>query len=362
MKATSIILIILYFVAFILGGYFFYTRYYKKIISPEVSKPVENKTEYIYYSSDNNLYQLNPGILKQSPKDITNIRLQSTGQVSNMVVAKEEGLFFYDSLTPENTWEIWKVSLKDNSSEKLFSSQTPGLENFQNFRNPQISKDNQKLAFIATHNTDNLFYYDLKNTSLINLTGQLFQGNIGSFSWSPDSKKLFFSSSTEDLGAIYQVDTNKKLEKLWEGQGKINKIIAVKDKIIFSQQEKNSDDANINLNILALSDNKKQAITDLSFPKQAANFETTINGDYIVLETKDKSQAKSDLYLLKNDGTNLLQLTDDGLSSQAVFSPDGSKIAFWVQGDGIYIMNINKSQRQKILNNQESIYKILIWS
>jgi len=362
MKTTTGLLIILYFGIFTLGGYFFYTKYYQKIISPEVATPKENKTENIYYSAVNSLYQLNPGILKQSPQEIPTIRLQSTGQVAQMEIVKADNIFFYDTLTPQNNWEIWKVSLNDNSSEKLFSNQTPGLENFKNFRDPQVSKDNLELAFIATHDEiDNLFLYNLKNKNLTNLSHQLFQGKIDSYSWSPDSQKLFFSSSSSDQGTIYQIDVGKKLDKLWEGPGQINKITGLKDKVIFSLTE-SGENPNINLNLLTLSDKQKKAITNLTLPKQVKNFQLSLNGDYLVAEVAEKDQQKSDLYLLKSDGTNLLQLTDDGRSSKAVFSPEGSKIAFWVKGDGIYIMNINKNQRQKILNYEENIDQILRWS
>jgi len=362
MKKTTVILIILYFAFFAGAGYFLYHKYYAKLSQPEVSTKFSKKEEqnYIYYASGNNLYQLNPGVLTQSPQEVPTIRLQSTGKVARMEIDRSDRLFFYDTLTPQNDWEIWQVSLTDNVSSKIFSNQIAGLENFKNFRQPQVSPDNQKLAFLASHdNVDNIFIYQIKEKSLENLSDQVFQGKISSLSWSPDGEKIVLAGNEPSTNSLQSLDLNRKKDKLWEGVGQIQKVIWLPQTIVFSLQE--TKDNQLTVNLYSLENQTKKPLTDVAFPKIISDFQVSADKTYLVFEIEDTQTKKTDLYLEKSDGTNILQLTDDGQSLQAVFSPEGNKITYWLKGSGIYLMNINKTSNQKILNDEEGAIKILLW-
>ena len=54
----------------------------------------------------------------------------------------------------------------------------------------------------------------------------------------------------------------------------------------------------------------------------------------------------SQIFLVRSDGTGLVQLTSDGLNSEPTWSPDGTRIAFVRRAGGtnqIYVMNADGS-------------------
>ncbi len=361
-KIKTFLIIIVYFAIFAIGGYFLYTKYLHKIINPEqTSSNTTTQKQFIYYAQGNNLYQLNPEIPTQNPNE-PNARLQSTGKVEEMAIETSDKLLFYNVVTPDAESEIWQVALSDNTSEKLFHQKTPGLENFKNFRYPRVSPDNLKLAFIATHgNTDNIFVMEIKSRNLTNLMTEDFQGQINSLAFSPDSKNIAFNSNSANTTLLETVNMGKKVQKIWEGDGQIKKIIYLKTKIILILKEGTDDKPSINLFAMNLLDSQKTKLTDLVYPKKVSDFEISPDEQYLVYDTEDAQTQKKDIYLEKTDGTNLLQLTDDGKSTESVFSPESNKISFWIIGSGIYTMTIGKTQEQKILNYDDKIDKILLW-
>lgn len=60
------------------------------------------------------------------------------------------------------------------------------------------------------------------------------------------------------------------------------------------------------------------------------------------------------IYVMNNDGTELVQLTEEGNNYQPCFSPDGKKIAFVSDRDGnaeIYIMKSDGSKQERLTEN-----------
>ncbi|OGD56903.1 hypothetical protein A2V71_04100 [Candidatus Berkelbacteria bacterium RBG_13_40_8] len=362
LKIKTFLLVVVYFAIFAIGGYFFYSLYFHKIINPEekTTSPSSQK-QFIYYTQGNNLYQLNPDIPTQSPTE-PNVRLQSTGTVEEMAIDTQEQLLFYNAITPQEEYEIWQVALSDNTSEKLFSQKTPGLENFKNFRYPRVSPDNLKLSFVATHgSTDNIFVMEIKSRNLTNLMKEDFQGQINSPAWASDSKEIAFNTNTETSSLLETVDLEKNTQKIWEGEGQIQKIVYLKAKVIFSLKEGAGDKLSISLAAIDPSNSQVTSLTDLVYPKKVSDFGISPDEQYLVYDTEDSLTQKKDIYLEKTDGTNLLQLTDDGKSAESVFSPESDQVAFWVAGSGIYTMTIGKTQKQKILNYDDKIGQILLW-
>ena len=67
---------------------------------------------------------------------------------------------------------------------------------------------------------------------------------------------------------------------------------------------------------------------------------------------------KLDICVINPDGTELQQLTDDGLSYHARWSPDGEKIAFLSGPSSVVslkVMNADGSNKVELVNNQEDI-------
>jgi Tol biopolymer transport system component len=122
------------------------------------------------------------------------------------------------------------------------------------------------------------------------------------------------------------------------------------------------DGESVNLFQLGLKSENIFRITDLIAPKKVSQFQLDNNKKQIVYEVQEGN--KSDIYLVKTDGTNKIQLTLDGLSREPVIKPSGEDVAFRRASDGIYVIRIDKSSEKKILNFTESgetKIKLLLW-
>lgn len=361
MKPQTVLLIALYLIIFGLIGYFLYQRYFNKIINlPDNSQTAIVPDKTIFYNQGNNLYQLNADVLNASSKDIANLRLQSTGQVNSIVINKTSNLFFYEVTTPTQNQEIWQVNLKDNQSEKLVSNQTPGLENCSNFRNPKLSADQQYLAFITTcESQDLIFSYNLTEKSFTNLTYPNFQGQISDIDWSKSNPSLYFITTTGGKSSLENINLKGEIQSLWENPTVISKLTITDKKIILTYQPNEV----INLGFFDIGNyNKINPITDLVSPKSVIRYNVSSAGNKIVYQVNDKNTKQNDIFTVGVDATNLLQLTNDGKSYYPIFSPNGEKIAFWIEGEGIYTIGVNKTSKSKILNDQSTINNIIIWS
>jgi len=361
MKLRTFLFVVLYFLIFVIVIYFLYVKYYHRFFNKNQGQsiPQENRQELIYYTSGNNLFQLNPYALTQNSADIPNLRLQSTGVINQLCIDTKRNLFFYSVLTPAKNYEIWKVSLKDNSSEKLFSAQTPGLEKYKNFRDPKLSYDNQKLGFIASHDQiDNLFSWQIDDSVLTNLTSENFSGEVTDFAWSPDTNKIALAGVINSKNVIKILD-EKSINDFLVQDDTIKQLEYLKNTLIFSQIPKDSIATNI-LSI-ALADKKITPLTDFAAPKTVSDFAVSLDGQNLVFTGHDNQTHQNDIYILKTDGTDLLQLTTDGKSSEPVFSPKSDQIAYWSKNVGIFIIKTNKANPQKILNSESPIDKILTW-
>lgn len=365
MKKTTVFLIIIYLIIFIAAAWWFYGRYFRDLIVPEKNTVTvsftPNKT--IFYTIENNLYLLNADNLNKSLNETGTIRLQSTGQVQTVSLDQTKQFIVYDSITPLNSSEgsaIWKVSLSDNHSEKLFSQQSSGLENYDNFRNPQMSMTGNHMAFIASHDsTDDIFIWNILTNNLMNLTSQSVKSKIVSLTWSSIELKVYYSSYDNANSSINLIDLEKNNQLITTSPGQITRMYALQDRLILTNKDNSSTD---NLAyILYSKNNVVSPITDLKTPKTVKKFDVSASGKKVVYQVEDSSLKTNDLYIANIDGSNLLQLTTDGKSKFGVFSPASDKIAYWVENSGIFTMGITKINPQKILNNDKTINNLALW-
>src|SRR2546426_10002956 len=72
-------------------------------------------------------------------------------------------------------------------------------------------------------------------------------------------------------------------------------------------------------------------------------------------DTKIGFQAGGDIYVINADGSSLVNVTNNAAADGgSVWSPNGSKIAFWTNRDGndeIYVMNAYGSRPALVSNN-----------
>lgn len=362
MKPITIFLIILYLTVFTLAGVWFYYKYFHQVtVSNNETQVIGlNKDKTIFYTVDNNLYQLNADNLNRSSSDVATYRLQSTGKVQSIAVDPKNEFFVYDCLTPTNTSEIWQVSFKDNHSEKLFSSSTPGFEMYNSFRSPKMSKTDRQMAFVASNQgVDDIFAWDIEPNTTENLTSKSVKEKITAFDWSTTELKIYFATQDNDIVGLKSIDLKKAAANLFDGVNKITQMDVLTDKIIVLFLDSNEI---ANLGYFTLKDPKTiTPITDLKTPSTVMSFDLSKDGSQIVYQTQDTLAKTNDLYITNTDGTNLLQLTTDSKSYCPIFSPDGKKFAFFLKDSGVYTMDTLKSNKTKILNEEGKIDNLILW-
>lgn len=76
--------------------------------------------------------------------------------------------------------------------------------------------------------------------------------------------------------------------------------------------------------------------------------------------------SRADIWIMRSDGTNIVNLTDDNaISTAPAWSPDGRKIAYWSNdGDdaGIYIVNMDGDRPQLVTTYGEAPFWAPVWS
>ena len=98
-----------------------------------------------------------------------------------------------------------------------------------------------------------------------------------------------------------------------------------------------------NLELTLINSNGTDPITITTLVSEVQDPDFSPDGQEIVFSLIDN--GLSNLWKINTDGTNLIQLTTDGLSRQANFSPDGAQIVYINDGD-IAVMNRDGSNPQ----------------
>ncbi len=316
-----------------------------------------NDQKSIYYLSKNNLYLIKPDVTNPTPQEIISVDLQSVGKIIDISIDKKNAFSFFTAAISEDNTKIWKAYLEQKTFEKSFSDQTPGLENFKNFRKPIISPDNQKVAFIASRsNTDNIFVMNLKNEDLVNFSGSVYEGNISCYDWSTDSQKIVFVDTKTDKNSIKMISLDRQLKNIYDTNAQITQVNSLKEGIVFLEQ---SNDSSVNL--LNLSSGQVTSLIDYSYPKEISQYNLSSNKQFIVYETRDLVSLKTDLFKINIDGSNLLEIAGDGNSQSPIISAQSSRIAFWVKDTGIIIVDTNKTWSKKVLLSKEIIDNLIVW-
>jgi len=360
-RIITILLIFGYLLAFSLAGFLFYDRYLKfKIVNTEIGSK-ENSQSKIYYTTGNNLYSLNAEIINQQVKQNQTNLAQSTGKIDQLTINPKTVNLFYDSLNLDNKWEIWKVNQKDNGSQKVFSSQIAGFENFTSFTNPKISPDGQQVGFIASKKTENyLFITKADDTgNFKNISANITNQAIVDFGWSPKDNKIALITFGDAFSvAIINLD-DTTLKNIYTTKDELAELSWNESSLYFLSKNANNE---TNLNKIDIPEGSSQAIpTNISGLKSIQKYFFDNLGEHIAYEVKSQDPIGTDVYLSNYAGENLIQLTKTGEAVGAVFSTNEDYLAFFDK-DGIYRLDIKQNKKEKILNLKTPIDKILAWS
>ena len=359
MKQTTILLFILYFL--ILAGavtvfYLKYVRNYTPVETQALQIETVSLQPLIYYSKVNILSTVDP-VIKDGTTNTETFETQ--GEIGALDLNKSQSQLTYEQKNTSSNWEIWQGDTSNIEKEKIAFINEAKFGNYQDFTKPKYSPDMTKLAFLASGSTmDTIFVENL-------LTGT-FQKiiddstiKIADFSWDKASDKLIYCSSNPSAGqlknACFSVTKEgKENTKLFEQE--VKKVSWDKTDEIFYLSRADTP----HIYTAGSANQNNTQIDDVATPKKIVNFQINPTGKKIVYEIV--SDQKSDIYLSDINGTNRFQLTDDGNANQPIFADSTTQeIAFLRQKDGIYTINFNKTNEQKIVSLKDTINFLLLW-
>ncbi|MCL5407265.1 MAG: hypothetical protein M1429_02105 [Patescibacteria group bacterium] len=359
MKQTTILLFILYFLILAGGVTAFYLKYvrnYTPVATQTLQVETVNLRPLIYYTKTNILSSVDPD---PQNKISTTITLEAQGEIGQLDLNKPKSQFAYEQKNANSNWEIWQGDSSNLQKEKVgFIDQTK-FGNFQDFSKPKYSPDMTKLAFLAQGSTTDTIFVENLATGVLQKIINDSAVKITDYSWDKASKKLIYCSSNPPAGqsknACFSV-TQEGQENTLVFEREVKKISWDKTDNIFYL----SRDDIPHIYTVSPGNQDHTQIDDVTAPKKIVGFQINPDGKKIVYEII--ADQKSDLYLSDTTGANRFQLTNDDNASQPIFSDTAiEKIAFLRQKDGIYTINLDQTNVQKVVSLKDTINSLLLW-
>jgi Tol biopolymer transport system component len=220
--------------------------------------------------------------------------------------------------------------------------------------NPDWSPDGAKIAFTnSLAPNDDIYVMDANGSNQVQLTnGPGTAANFGP-SWSPDGAKIAFTSTRDPAGPfgpnfeVYVMDANGSNQiRLTDDPGP-------------DYRPDWGRGASGGPTPTPAPTGTPSSPTPTAPPHTPTPFPTPIlppagNGK-IAFESSRSGMSQANIHVMEADGANPINLTPEPfLDSFAVWSPDGTKMAFSSDRDGnheIYVMNANGSNPVRLTNN-----------
>ena len=233
---------------------------------------------------------------------------------------------------------------------QIYSMNTDGsavarlTNNAYNDRNPAVSHDSKKVAFVSNRNgNDDIYVMNVDGSGVAQLTSGPLDENP---EWSPDGTKIAYESSPDDR-ATFQVwvanADGSGTQQISSGEFDVQPSFSPDGtKILFNQ--------NYQIAVMNANGTNIAVLTALAgfneWPHQSPNgtivFHSTQSGYYRI-------------YSMNADGTNNMELTHGtAIDAWPVWSPDGNFIAFQSDRSAntqIYRMAPDGSQLLRLTNN-----------
>lgn len=295
--------------------------------------------------------------------------------LKNISVAKLPGLsiflFACVLLTPAFALSQYKTSENDfsSSSPNGFIAYTSNGQVFRMSPNgdnknamtnpgshsyPQWSSDGSKLAFMRTEAGSRDIY--TLNASGANLVRRTNMGNmsIENFGWSPDETK-FAIGAWMGIYYINALDgSNPVLITPSQNYNSLPKFSPDGSKIIFlCSRPYDGEPPTLNDDVCIVNADGTNEINLTHHPASDYLAVFSPDGTKVAFVSNRSFNGPGDIYVMNSDGSNLVNLTnspDVGDLSPA-WSPDGTKIAFSTNRDGnseIYVMNSDGSNPMRL--------------
>jgi len=217
---------------------------------------------------------------------------------------------------------------------------------------PAWSPDGKKIAF--TSNRDgalNIYVMDADGGNVKRLTKDMDGSRIPS--WTRDGKTIVFCRNTENGSAIFAMDADgKNVRQVSKEDGWDPACSPDGKKILFTSFRKGD---GFRLYVMDMDgSNTKELTTDAN---QKGYVYPAWSPDGKKIAWTDSSGPGLDIFVADADGKNAKQLTSlAGLTTYAAWSPDSKTIAFYHSGDGqsgtYFSMSATGENRKELLKDE----------
>jgi TolB protein len=191
------------------------------------------------------------------------------------------------------------------------------------------------------------------NTQLLGPVNNLF---FYIYSWFPSGSKIAYVNGVDNLGSLYEINSDGSNDHEIGSYGKINGAIAVSpdaSKIVYTSWDWDQEYI-VEIYVQSLNQNgNSYKLTNGSIFQQTQSWQPEVwsaDGKKIVYCSDEN--GNSDIYTIKTDGTGKTQLTSDSAKDHSpIFSPNGKKIVYVSDKSGnedIWIMDADGKNKVQL--------------
>lgn len=230
---------------------------------------------------------------------------------------------------------------------------------------PLFSPDGSKILFQAMdyppprHSYCDIYMMYSDGSYLKNLTEKSGPRDFDP-AWSPDGRKTAFASRPDYYFEIYVMNwdgSNARRLTYGRGHNRFPMWSADGRKIVYTCRYSEGGDQHYDVCVINSDGTDQRALT---FGGRSAYAVWSPDGTKIAYESLD-----GDIYVMNSDGSNQMQLTTDpAYEGRPCWSPDGARIAFVANRDrdgGIYVINTDGASKQRV-TSYVSTCSYPVWS